>query len=246
MSAGFCGWAMEAAEYDRMDAVEQDMWWYRALHRRLLTALAGVHGALLDVGCGTGGLLARLRACRPDLRLTGLELGEFASRRAAAKSGALVAQGSVNGLPFADASFDAVVAADLLCHDGVDPTQALSELRRVLRPGGRAVINMPAYAWLLSAHDRQVHNVRRFTAGQLRTLMRDAGFGGVKASYWNGMLLPFVIAQRKLLARQGSTSDVAAFPPWIDATFHTITEIERRLPFHLPTGSSVLATGERP
>src|SRR5262252_3142541 len=63
------GGTMEAAEYDRMDAVEQDMWWYRALHRRLLAAVTEVRGALLDAGCGTGGLLARLRASRPDLRL---------------------------------------------------------------------------------------------------------------------------------------------------------------------------------
>jgi SAM-dependent methyltransferase len=237
---------MEAAEYDRMDAVEQDMWWYRALHRRLISAVAEVRGTLLDAGCGTGGLLARLRASRPDLRLTGLELDGFASRRAAAKSGVAIARGSVNTLPFADASFDAAVAADLLCHGGVEPLQALSELRRVLRPGGRVVVNMPSYAWLLSAHDRQVHNVRRSTAGRLAGLLHDAGFIGISARYWNGLLLPLVIAQRKLLARHSTTSDVASFPPWIDATFHAITEIEHRLPFHVPTGSSVLAIGKRP
>ena len=103
-------------------------------------------------------------------------MGRAGGRRAAAKSGAPVARGSVNALPFADASFDAAIAADVLCHRAVEPAPALAELRRVLRPGGRLVVNMPAYAWLLSAHDRQVHNARRCTARQLAAMLREAGF----------------------------------------------------------------------
>ena len=57
---------MELTEYARMDAVEDHMWWYRALHRRLVAALTDVHGHVLDAGCGTGGLLARLPSV-PDL-----------------------------------------------------------------------------------------------------------------------------------------------------------------------------------
>ena len=166
--------------------------------------------------------------------------------RAAAKSGVPVARGSVNALPFAEASFDAAVAADLLCHRAVDPAMALAELRRVLRPGGRLVVNMPAYAWLLSVHDRLVHNVRRCTARQLAAMLREAGFVRVRARYWNGLLLPLMVVQRKLLASRTQASDVASFPPWLDAMFHAMTEIERRLPFRLPAGGSVLATAERP
>jgi SAM-dependent methyltransferase len=237
---------MESAEYALMDAVEDRMWWYRALHARLLAALADVHGKVLDAGCGTGGLLARLHAGRPDLGLIGVEWSEPACRRAATKSGAPIVRGSVNVLPFADAGFDAAIAADLLCHRAVDPVRALSELRRVLRPGGRLIVNMPAYAWLLSAHDRQVHNVRRHTASQLAAMLLGAGFSQVRARYWNSLLLPLMVVQRKLLARDAAASDVAPFPPWLDAILHGMTEIERRLPFALPAGGSVLATAERP
>jgi hypothetical protein len=48
------------------------------------------------------------------------------------------------------------------------------------------------------------------------------------------------------LANRAAASDVAPFPPCLDAMFHAITAIERRLPFHLPAGGSVLATAERP
>jgi hypothetical protein len=123
---------------------------------------------------------------------------------------------------------------------------ALGELKRVLRPGGRLIVNMPAYAWLLSAHDHRVHNVRRQTARQLAAMLRAGGFTRIRARYWNGLLLPAMVVQRKLLSRGDSASDVAPFPPWLDATLHGMTEIERHLPFGLPAGGSVLATAERP
>lgn len=236
---------MEPGEYTLMDVAEDRMWWYRALHRRLIDALEGVRGTVLDAGCGTGGLLARLRAARPDLQAVGVEWSGQAVARAGAKSGVPVVRGSVNALPFPDATFAAVVSADVLCHGAVDPPLALAEIRRVLRSGGRLVANMPAYAWLFSAHDRQVHNVRRCTARQLATMLREAGFTLVRASYWNGLLLPFMIAQRKARRHGSAASDVAPFPPWLDAMFHATTEVERRLPFRLPAGGSVMATAER-
>jgi SAM-dependent methyltransferase len=237
---------MESAEYALMDQAEASMWWYRALHTRLCDALADVRGGVLDAGCGTGGFLARLRTCRPDLMSFGIEWNQDAAVRARQKSGAAVARGTLNALPFADASFEAAVSADVLCHAAVDPAAALLELRRVLKPGGRLLINMPAYQWLFSAHDRRVQNVRRLTATATAAQVRDAGFGRVRAHYWNGLLLPLMVVQRKIVARGDAVSDVAPFPPWLDASLHRMTELERRLPISLPAGGSVLAIAEKP
>jgi SAM-dependent methyltransferase len=137
---------MEPGEYALMDAAEAGMWWYRALHARMADTLAGTRGRVLDAGCGTGGLLARLRGL-PGIELHGLEYDASAAARAAAKSGAIIARGSINALPYADASFAAVLSADVLCHAAVDPPTALAELRRVLVPGGLLVLNMPSYQW---------------------------------------------------------------------------------------------------
>jgi SAM-dependent methyltransferase len=237
---------MQPDEYALMDRAEGGMWWYRALHARLCDALPDLPGRVLDAGCGTGGFLAMLAHRRPDLECVGVEWNQDAAARAEQKSGASVVRGSVNALPFADASFDAAVSADVLCHAAVDPLAALPELQRVLRPGGRLVINLPAYQWLLSAHDRRVQNVRRLTAADTAAWLREAGFRRVRAHYWNGLLLPLMIVQRKILARGDAVSDVAPFPPWLDAMFHAITQIERRLPFPLPAGGSVLAVAEKP
>ncbi len=246
---------MEADEYDLMDAVEDAMWWYRAMHARVIDALTDQawprHLPLLDAGCGTGGFLARLRAEQPGIAAEGLEFHPPAADRARAKAGVPVTVGSVNAMPFADASFGAVVSLDVLCHAGVEPADALAEMARVLAPGGLLVLNLPAYAWLHSAHDVRVHNARRFTAGEARGLLAAAGLTAPRTGYWNSLLLPLMIVQRKIIARPApeSRSDVAPFSPWADRTLHAVTAAERILarPFGgLPAGGSLLATARRP
>jgi SAM-dependent methyltransferase len=230
---------MDSTEYERMDRVEAQLWWYRALHDRLIAALAGVQGRVLDAGCGTGGFLQALAVRRPDLALAGCEYDAYAASLAHRKN-VPVAVGNVHELPFEDREFDAVVSADVLCHDGVAPAPALAEMRRVLRPGGVLVVNMPAYMWLFSEHDRRVRNVRRVSAGQMAALLRDAGFAAPKIRYWNGLLLPLMIFRRLVLARRpGAESDVAPVPGMLNAAMLGLLNFEKRL--RLPAGGSVLA-----
>lgn len=244
---------VELAEYHLMDAAEDGMWWYRALHAQVLDALDAAmprHGRLLDAGCGTGGFLARLRQKRPDQPAAGLEYHPDAAARAAAKSGVPVAVGSVNAMPFADASFDAVVSMDVLCHAAVEPRRALGEMTRVLRPGGVLVLNLPAFEWLRSTHDMRVQNARRYTARTAAAMLAEAGLAQVRPRYWNSLLLPLMVMQRKVLARApDGRSDVAPFPPWIDRSLFAVTRLERLLQaggFPFPAGGSVLATAIRP
>ncbi len=234
---------MEVAEYSLMDAAEAHMWWYRALHARLLTALRGI-GPVLDAGCGTGGLLMRLPAACAAI---GLEYHHPAAVRARDKAKRPVVCGSVNDLPFADDVFGQVISADVICHAAVEPVQALSEMRRVLRPGGRLILNLPAYQWMHSAHDRRVQNARRFTCKSAAKMLEDAGFSVVQGRYWNSLLFPLMAAQRLLLARsETARSDVTDFPLWQERLFFGMTEFERRLPFALPFGGSLLMVAEKP
>jgi SAM-dependent methyltransferase len=241
---------MERAEYHRMATLEDTMWWYRALHAGLIGRLgpAGATGGLaagsrlLDAGCGTGGFLARLKAARPDLVLAGLEFDPEAAAIAAAKTGLPVQAGSVNALPYANGAFDAVVSADVLCHAGVDPGAALAEFRRCLKPGGLLLLNLPAYQWMASAHDRHVHNVRRYTAGQACRLLIGAGFGRVACGYWNSLLFPLMLLHRLVAGRDEAGSDVRPFPAWQESLFTAVTDAERRLArlgLALPFGGSV-------
>ena len=233
------------------------MWWYRAVHVRLAEVLRqridpaslATGARLLDLGCGTGGVLRALRAALPGIRLVGLDYDAGAAVRAAAKALAPVACGDANHLPFGDGCFRAAVSVDVLCHRNVNEAAMLAELRRVLAPGGLLVLNLPAFGWLHSAHDRRVHNARRYTATGARDLLSRAGFTRVEARYWNSLLLPLMVLQRKLLARRDDApSDVAPFAPWLDRLLGALDAAERWLArggLRFPAGGSVLVTAIR-
>jgi ubiquinone/menaquinone biosynthesis C-methylase UbiE len=127
-----------------MDAAEDRLWWYRALHAQLLDAFGQTAlppgAAVLDAGCGTGGLLKRLGAIAPERTRIGLDHEAVAATRAVRKSGAKVVLGSVDALPFADASFGAIFSADVLYHREVDPLRAAREAYRCLMPEGMLVV----------------------------------------------------------------------------------------------------------
>jgi len=242
---------VDAAEYALMDAVEDRMWWYRAMHGHALEALDALpaEARVLDAGCGTGGFLARLRGARPQARLYGVEYAEGAAARAATKAGAHIACGTVNALPFPAACFDAVTSLDVICHAGVEPPQALAEFHRVLRPGGLLVLNLPGHEWLKSAHDLRVHNARRFERAGTVAMLEAAGFAPRDPRHWNSLLLPLMVLQRKVLAKHDeAASDVAPYPAWLDAGLFTICRLEAallRAGLRFPAGGSLIATATR-
>lgn len=245
---------MEPIEYERMHAVEDRMWWFRGLHANALDAWKAardempVAGPALDAGCGTGGLLTRFMAQADAGEAIGLDVDPRAADLARQKSGCPVTLGSVNDLPFRENSLAVIFSMDVLCHRAVDPAAALHEAARCLMPGGLLILNLPAYPWLLSAHDVQVHNARRFTRPQLRALLHAAGFPQARIGYWNMGLFPLMVLRRKLLPSDAG-SDVQLYPAPVEALFRGVLAAERavmRLGVDLPFGGSVLAVARKP
>jgi len=245
---------MERREYMRLAAVEDRMWWFAGLHRNLVAAWQPYRAggrAILDAGCGTGGFLARLAAAAPEAVACGLELDEEAAHVARAKSGCAVAIGSVNHLPFAERSLDAIFSADVLCHRGVEERAALAGFRRSLKSGGVLVLNLPAYRWLHSAHDEAVDNARRYGRGEVLRLLRGAGFARVRARYWNSIPFPLMVLRRKLprIGGAAGASDVALLAPPLERLLRACLALERGLGaigLRLPFGGSILAIAVKP
>jgi SAM-dependent methyltransferase len=235
-----------------MAGVEDAMWYYRALHRHVTRSLTRVLGPtaearVLDAGCGTGGLLRRLHEARPAWLLTGLDFSPLACEISRERTGREVVQGSVAALPFADATFDAVVSCDVICQV-TDPAMALREFHRVLKPGGSVVLTMPAYRWMYSYHDREVGNLRRYGRGEVDELLRSAAFTITAGTYWNTLLFPLAVLRRKCFPPAVPTSDVGLFPAPVETLFNGLMAAEHAwlgLGASLPFGNSVLTVARK-
>src|SRR3954468_21837312 len=169
-----------------MLALDERHWWYRG-RRRVLAAV--VHGIplpppgqtrVLDAGCGSGRTLddlARLgEAHGTELNPLGVE--------AARRRGHEVQEGRVEEIPHDDASFDLVTSLDVIEHTD-DDVAALRELRRVTKPGGHAVITVPAHPRLWSRHDVGNAPRRRYTSRTLRAAAQAAGWSVPRMTGFN-------------------------------------------------------------
>jgi len=234
---------LERREYDKLNAVEDEMWWFRGSHANLLTAFHGhagrlPSGPLLDAGCGTGGLLAKLARELPEGRPIGSMPMPWHAPSLGRKAAGRSAPARPMRWPFATGSLAAIFSADVLCHRNVDEVRALADFHRCLAGGGLLVMNLPSYQWLLSAHDHAVHNVRRYTQRRVRALLQGAGFARIRMTYGTPYSSLMVLGRLGAQAR-GQRRD--AFPGPLELAFRGIMRIENRLLGHgirLPFGGS--------
>ena len=192
---------MQPNEYETMFRVEGTHWWYGALHRLIFQALEAEfpdwrEKEILDVGCGTGAILKRLG--NPEKNV-GVDLAPEAISFCRQRGLDNVRQGDIGALPFADASFDAVICSSVLYHQWVsDIPGAAREMHRILRPGGLLLINVPAFPFLHSAHDEAVMTARRFRKAEIRQLLLKQNFKIRRLTYWTTFLFPLAVAARTL------------------------------------------------
>jgi len=230
--------------HETLDRVEAGHWWFVALRALVVEHLLGTApppARVLDAGCSTGHLLGAVPAA---YERTGIDVSEGAlelARRRRPEVEFVLA--SVEDLPFEPGSFEAVLATDSLSAVGVDDDRlALSEIRRVLSPGGVLIAQVAAYEWLRSGHDEVAGTARRYTAPGLRRLLAESGFRVEHLTYRVTLLFPLAVAHR-LLSRRATESDVSEAPAAVNAAFRRAMSAENRLArrWRLPFGLSVLA-----
>ncbi|MBL0141887.1 MAG: class I SAM-dependent methyltransferase [Betaproteobacteria bacterium] len=242
---------MDSATYAVESQVEQTHWWFvgrRRLFRAHIEALRlPADAAVLDVGTSTGTNLRLLKEMG-FTRYRGLDPSPDAIRWCAEKGLGVVDQGTVAAIPFPDATFDLVIATDIIEHVD-DDVGALAELRRVLKPGGTLLLTVPAFPSLWGLQDEVAHHKRRYRAGPLLERVTRAGLACRESYHFNFLLfVPIWLARqviRLLGIRLESENQVntPALNGILKAIFAADVALARVL--RPPFGVSILALAER-
>ena len=244
---------MDRALYDEHAQLETNHWWFvgrRAIIRSTLSQhLPTTTGnTIVDVGCGTGGMLPMLATFG---QVTGIEGDQLAVEHCRSTFGQFeVAHGQIPHAIPTEGTLTLATAFDVIEHLD-DDVGALVALRRSVRPGGTVAVTVPALSWLWSDHDRANGHRRRYTHQVLLGAIQQAGLEVRHASYFNTILLPPVavsrLAQRIHASVVEPESDFSMPPPLLNRILTGVLRSERRIAARrgLPIGVSLIAIAER-
>ncbi len=178
---------MELREAEIMYQVEMDHFWFIGTRLALAAFLSRLPerlpGPVLDVGCGTGAVVAALGT--RGATVAGLDFLPVCLKLARRRTAAPLIRGRADALPVKDGSLGLITCLDVLSHGSMEVAPALAEFHRALAPGGYLMIFDTAYPGLLGSHDAAFHETRRFTRPGLRLTLERHGFTVVRASYRN-------------------------------------------------------------
>jgi SAM-dependent methyltransferase len=204
---------MQQHTYSIMYEVEGAHWWFVGRRRIIESFLELISRKLkaerpqgqqqplkiLDVGCGTG---ANLQMLAQFGAAEGVDVSVEALDFCRARGLANVKQGAAESLPYEDATFDLVTGLDVVEHLD-DDIAGLREISRILRPGGRAVLFVPAFMFLWGVQDDISHHRRRYTLSELKQKLRAVGLSVERASYANLTFFAPILIGRWLMRLTG-------------------------------------------
>lgn len=186
---------MEPKAYRQFLELERTHWWFRG-RRTVYLGLLEHHlrgerpGRILDLGCGLGGFLEGLAGLGQRVFPSDISLESLVHCSQRGFRDGVRASGYT--LPFADDSFDLVCMFDAIEHIP-DDARAMGQVARVLRPGGRVFVSVPAYQFLYANNDRIAQHQRRYTRASLRRVFEGAGLAVERNTHANVLLFPLIL-----------------------------------------------------
>ncbi|HXC72000.1 MAG TPA: class I SAM-dependent methyltransferase [Pyrinomonadaceae bacterium] len=192
--------------YPILFRVEQSHWWHIGRRRIIASFVEDIcrrvsdrRPRILDVGCGTGANLLLLSKYGDA---EGVDISEDALAFCRERGLDKVRLGAAEALPYEDGTFDLVTALDVVEHLD-DDLAGLTELRRVLRPGGRVLLFVPAFMFLWGLQDDVSHHRRRYRLPELRRVLERAGFEIERTTYANITFFLPILVGRQLMRLTG-------------------------------------------
>ena len=190
---------MEQTELMKMYLDDRFNWWYLS-RQRIINNYVKRHYCkdsnirILDLASACG---ANTDFFSKYGKVIGTDISPESFKFSKMRSSSLLVQGDAHNLPFVNNSFDLVLGIDCLEHFEND-TEAICQVYRLLKSGGRFVVTVPAYMQLWSMHDEAFDHLRRYTASRIRKIFVANGFTVEFCTYWTFSLLPLLYVFRKV------------------------------------------------
>jgi SAM-dependent methyltransferase len=243
----------DAAYYGELYALEARNYWFRARNALLAWAMRRYFQAArtyLEIGCGTGFVLAGIARAMPQLAMHASEVSSSGLPYAAKRvPQAALFQMDARAIPFVE-HFDVVGLFDVIEHIEED-VAVLAQAHRALRHGGGLIVTVPQHRFLWSQYDEHAHHVRRYTARELRDKILQAGFRVVMMTSFVSLLLPLMMLSRRLQRKPAAGYDVLAdlrVGRLVNWMLESVLALERgliRLGIRFPAGGSLLLVAQR-
>lgn len=248
-NAGF-----KAEYFDDLVAREPGHFWFESRNRLLQWAIgryAGDAANYLEIGCGTGFVLAGVASAFPRMRLSASEIftaGLRVARQRVPRAEFL--QLDARHLPF-EAEYDLAGAFDVIEHIEEDEA-VLASLHAALREGGTLVLTVPQHPSLWSPADDYAQHKRRYVRSELRGKLERAGFRCITMTSFVSLLLPAMwasrVAQRHGRSRVFHPASEFDIHPAINGVLRAALALEGALirgGLKLPAGGSLLAVARK-
>jgi SAM-dependent methyltransferase len=222
-------------------------WWWRVRERILLDKIRTLLGnrigtaRILDVGCGAGLFFDALEQFG---HVEGIESDPVAVEQSG-RWRHRIHLGEIDTFA-ANAPFDVILALDVVEHVS-NPDVMVRQAATFLARDGRMLITTPAFNWLWTSHDDLNHHVKRYTAPEMRELVRKASLEPIETRYlFQSLILPKLVvrAREALLPSSASVPRVPAGA--VNRALETWFRLENAIAGWLPFGGSVMAVATMP